>query len=87
MTNTIPLTASLERTPETTHVVSRWYIPGGSDYTGAVPMTLFFSEEAEASAYTAKYEQCPEMASMMTIAEHDEISRKIAASHRSAKAA
>lgn len=77
------ITGSFEREETTTHVVNFWRIPGGTDYTNATPVNIFYSDEEAAKEFCAKWDGPPEMPSLMTIEQYDEI---VAASAKKAEA-
>ena len=74
--------ASLERQENTTHVVSAWYIPNSSDYDKASAIYVYFSALNEAFDFSKKYSMPPEMAMVLTIEQHDEIQRLVAAEEK-----
>jgi hypothetical protein len=64
---------TLYRKPTSKFVVSRWYIPGGYDYTNARSVHIFFDTEENAKAYAKEYEMPPEMADAYPIGRYEDI--------------
>jgi hypothetical protein len=62
---------TLDRQPNSTHVVNIWHVPGGSDYSNAKTVNVFFSDEASAEAFDKKWSAPPEMPILLTIEQHD----------------
>lgn len=58
------MTDRRERKPDSAYEVNFWHIPGGTDYSNATPISVFFSEEEKdlALRLTARHEAPPEMA-------------------------
>lgn len=72
---------AFDRKPDSTHVVSMWYVPSGTDYTAAKPITVYFSDGKQAETFTRSWENLPEMALCLDIGHHDMISENIQRSH------
>ena len=66
------------RQEDSTHVVSLWHIPGGTDYHNAEKVYAYFTNEENAKAFETRYERIPEMAILLTIAQLDDIQKKAA---------
>lgn len=75
----------LEIQDDTTHVVSMWHIPGGTEYHKASIIYLFYSDEKAADAFCAKWDAPPEMPSKMTVAQYREICRQLDAHEKRQK--
>lgn len=67
---------SYYRDNTTTHAVTAWYIPNGSDYDAARVISVFFSSEEQAKAAALKFDAPPEMAHATTIEEYDAMMAK-----------
>ena len=64
---------------KTTHIVSFWHIPGGTDYEGARAVEVFIDNEAEAVAFQERHSRAPEMAVLITREEYLRFKTKLAA--------
>lgn len=51
---------------DTTHVVTRWHIPNGSDYDRAYIVTAFFTTLEDAQRYENQFSYPPEMAMLFS---------------------
>lgn len=62
---------SMQETDETTHCVSYWHIPGGSNYANANVVVVFFDSEQGAEAFARQIGTYPpEMATVYPIEQH-----------------
>lgn len=59
-----------------THVVSAWHIPGGSNYEAAQVDTWFFDDEESARKVESTYSNPPEMALAFDITTYREITKR-----------
>ena len=80
MISHVAMLAMNKRTATSKYVVSVWYIPQGSRYDQAKVVTGFFDaeEREEAERFVQAWENPPEIATMLTIEEHDKILCKVA---------
>jgi hypothetical protein len=67
------LEGSLERTVNSTHYVSLYYIPGGCEHMNAKLTHVFFESESAAKVFAAKWQNIPEMAMIGNIEDYDRI--------------
>jgi hypothetical protein len=70
------LEGSLERTEDTTHVVSLWYIPGGYDYINAKAVEVYFTSKETAEVFSKKWSSPPEMSFCTPIEEYNEFKER-----------
>ena len=65
--NTWAVEGYSERLPTSTHKVSLWYVPGGTEYTQAKVCEVFFDNEEDAKAFQSRYQDPPEMADLIKL--------------------
>ena len=62
-----PFSGYLTRRPTSTHKVSYWHIPMGSDYHNARVVECYFDDADSAQRFAAKYHNPPEMAVLIAL--------------------
>lgn len=61
------LGGSSSRQPDSTHLVSAWYLPGGYDVVHATSVAFYFPDKESADKLAADYQAPPEMAHAVSL--------------------